>query len=613
MAWYTDKENSKILSSAFDGTISNTEAEEIFEAVTLSPDQIKSFASKFGLETTKDNEGDYLTIPTDNFKNAEFTSQFLDFWIGNTPEKLALEQQRKIRNNSYKLMDDILGEATLALDMYADEGVGMGFLEQPIDITIKSNNEQVEKDVKEILKRNEFIKHSRSHIRDLAKFGDFGTLIELPEGNDPLGIKLKIFTPDTWVAFSPCNCKVPVGYSLQPITKKKSYNQTSYVKVSKKDVLQPWEFVQFSVYDSEYAPYGRGLLEGLRTSFDQLVTIEALLAMSRATRVERLVVKVPTGQTNPTAALTKLSNLKSRFKNSIFNDSGIGRKSYSNTPAMQDVLFIPADEGFDIDRMASGSGVEISSTDDVEYFRDKLLMVSGIPKGILLADESTDRYHALAQQDLKFARKLIPFQDSYAAGLTKLVMLLVGYVGGDIEETTVTVKVKRPVQVSDNVLQSIEAISRASIEMIDNFKKSQENNDGDQPEIRPDLYSMLMSQLGMPEDIIKLFDNAIVNDPKNPQNTPDDNNISTVTSSKKEPESRVSLNSFMFNEVAAECSSSEILLANIELFEVFKPSASGKSNLLVEVIQSTERKKLEIITSKNIPKTAKTESTNVRR
>ena len=597
MAWYDEQNNAEVLSEAFDGTIPKDQFEDILESVALDADQIKQFAAKFGLETTKDDDGEYVAIPTDHFKNANFTSQFLDFWIGNTAEKLALEQKRQIRNNSYRLMDEILGEATLSLDMYADEAVGVGFIEQPIDIDIESTDESVAKNVMEILQRNDFIKHSRSHIRNLVKWGDLGVQLMLPEsGSDPLDIKLLTHTPDCWTVFSPANCKVAVGYSLIPETiKSATRSSLGRDRMRMEDVMQPWEFVQFSVFDSEYCPYGRGLLEGLRTAFDQLVTIEALLAMSRATRVERLLVKIPTGTTNPTAALTKLNDLKSRFKNTIFSDKSNGRKSYAKNPAMQDIMFVPADGEFEIDRLQSGSGVEISSTDDVEYFRDKVLMVTGIPKGILLADESTDRYHALAQQDLKFARKLIPFQDAYAEGLTKLCMLLVGYVGGNIEDTKVTVKIKRPVQVSGQILEQIEAASRTAIEFIDNFKRSQEDNEGNQPEVPKELYSDLLAQLGVPEDIIRLLDGANKNDPPVPPNVPDDDNISMVTAST---DARLAA------KYATIVDSGQILKSNVALFNVFKSSAND--NLLVEVIENcTDKKKMKeltVIKRKNIPK-----------
>lgn len=587
MPWYDKPENFK---PVLEEVQEEPSKEEIFEALTLSAKQAKDFAKKFGLDVTQDQDGTSLAIPSDHFKDSNFTSQFLDYWIGNTNEKLALEQKRKIRNSSYKLMDEILGMATLALDMYADEGLGVGFIEQPIDIEF--SDEEIGKKVKEILKRNEFIKHSRSNLRNLTKWGDFGVLIELPEGSDPLDIKLKVHTPEHWTAFSPANCKVAVGYSLQ--TETYASDTKNRVRKSSRNeiVLQPWEFVQFSVFDSEFSPYGRGLLEGMRTAFDQLVTIEALLAMSRATRVERLIIKIPTGQTNPTAALAKLNDLKSRYKNSMFSDKGTGRKTYAKNPAMQDIMFVPADEGFDISRLASGSGVEISNTDDVEYFRNNLIMVTGIPKGILMADESTDRYHALAQQDLKFSRKLIPFQDAYAAGLTKLCMLLVGYVGGDIENTEVTVKIKRPVQVSDTILSSYEAISRAAIEMIDNFKRSQETNEGDQPRVKSDLYAKLLAQLGMPEVIVTLLNSSMVDDPDFPDNSQDDHGTAISTSDSANA---------LFNEIAARINSKDIYFSNRNSFSFFKENGNNK---LLEVLEAKpeHRKALNILTEKDKPK-----------
>ena len=604
MAWYNEPENSKILSES--GNVPKDQVDHFLEAVHLDGDQVKAFAKKYGLETTKDADGEYISIPSEQFKDANFSGQFLDFWLGSTSEKLALEQKRQIRNNSYKLMDEISGETSLALDTYADEALGVGFLEQPIEIKIENTSSEVEETVREILNRNNILQHSRDHLRNTTKWGDLLWHLLLPEeSNDPLKIQIKSHTPDCWVAFSPNNCKVSVGYSITPETLKSASSTSALnrARIDKNELIQPWEAVQISVYNSEFAPYGRGLLENFRTEFDQLVTIEALLAMSRATRVERLLVKIPTGSTNPTAALAKLSDLKSRYKNTIFKNKQ-GRNSYAKNPAMQDIMFVPADDGFGVERLQAGSGVEISNTDDVEYFRDKLLMSTGLPKGYLLADESTDRYHALAQQDLKFARKLIPFQNSYAEGLTKLVVLLVGYAGGDVDTVDVTVSIKRPVQISDTILSQIEAATRTASELIDNYKRSREDNEGNQPDVPNDLFAKILAQLGMPEDLLKLLDAIPSNDPSVIQpNTPDDDNISKVTLDDVLNERKIKY------EIVASFNSKQLKKSNSELFDHFK--SRSNNNLLVEFMElkgskskedKVKIKKLNMFESKNVPK-----------
>jgi hypothetical protein len=559
--------------------------EEVMEAVTLSSQQIQNLSNQFGFEVSKDKDGTYMVIPNGSFDSPgkDNTKSFIDYWVGNSsPEKQTVEQKRKVKNSSYALMDEIFGIASLTLNAYADEALGIGFIEQPVDIEI--SDKTIEKQVKELLNKNNLIKRARSHIRNLCKWGDIGAQLLLPkDSSDPMDIKIKMITPDKWEAFFIEQGPIPFGYYINP-----QYGQVQ--KIKKEDILQPWEFVHFTVPDEENAPYGRSLLESMRTAFDQLATIEALLALSRVSRVERLIVKVPVNSTNPTAAMQKLNQIQSAWKNIMFSSKNSNTKSHAKTPALQEVMFFPSDEEYSIDRLQAGSGVEISATDDVEFFRDNVLMMTGLPKGYLLADETTDRYHALTAQDLKFARQLIPYQDAYAAGMTKLCMVLAGYLGADLEKLKVTVKIKRPIQMSDQLLQNNEAISRAAGEMIDNFKRANITMDEEGNEVSPDLpedtYAKLLAELGMSDGIIKIFTSSSSDDKKLPSNSPDQDGISTSTSKG------VLYDILENRSIAVSCNSQEVYLAEKGLFDFFNSGSRIGSSVLLEALDGDSKKVL---------------------
>ena len=118
------------------------------------------------------------------------------------------------------------------------------------------------------------------------------------------------------------------------------------------------------------------------------------------------------------------------MKNAIFGSSD-GTRSKSRIAALTDVLFIPGSERkeYGIDRLQSS--IDVSSIDDVEYFRDKMLMATRLPKGYLLADQVIRIDEgALAQQDLKFSRSLLPMQFGYVDGLTWEIGQSLSHVGG---------------------------------------------------------------------------------------------------------------------------------------------------------------------------------------
>lgn len=576
--WYENIENTM---NEIEGK-SPLPKEEVMESLTLNPTQLKKIAKQWGLEVTTTKDGHQMAIDAQMLGSEDKTKQFIDYWIGSSPEKQSIEEKRKVRNGSYALMDEIFGIAILTLDAYADEALGIGFIEQPVDIQI--SDKRIEEQVKEILNRNQIIKRSRSHMRNLCKWGDLLARLILPKNsNDPLDIKIKMETPNKWEAFFVEQSPVPIGYHINPI-----YGRQK--KISKEDLLQPWEAVQFTVPDDEFAPYGRSLLEAMRTSFDQLATIEALLALSRVSKVERLIIKVPVNTTNPTTAMQKLNQIQSAWKNIMFSSQNSSKKSHARTPALSDIMFFPSDDDYKIDRLQSGSGVEFSNTDDVEFFRDNLLMMTGLPKGYLLADDSTDRYHALTAQDLKFARKLIPYQDSYATGMTKLCMLLAGYLGADLETIDITVKIKRPIQMSDQLLQNNEAISRAASELIDNYKRANMYIDEEGAEVIPslpeDTYARLLAELGMSDSLISIFNTG--GSSKLPSNSPDDDSISTVSTDKG------LLADFLEKRSCAiVVKSKEVFKTERLLFELFRKGGSGGSNLLVEVLEEKNLKMLK--------------------
>lgn len=550
----------------------------IMEASHLDHKQIVALGKKHGYEVTKKGDEYEVMINNSQLSSKDFHNQFLDFWMGNSPEKQSIEQRRLVKNSTYALMDEIFGIATLTLNAYADEALGIGFIEQPVDIEF--SDKEIGRKVMEILSKNGIIKRSRSHIRSLCKWGDLGVQIICPEdSNNPEDIGLRIITPDEWECFFIEKGPIPLGYQLKP--KFDITQQTKIGQNKKAEILQPWEFVQMTVPDDELAPYGRSLLEAMRTSFDQLSTIEALLALSRVSRVERLIIKVPTNTANPTMAMSKMNNIASAWKNAIFSSKNNGTKSHARTPSLQDIMFFPSDEGFEIDRLPSGSGVEFSSTDDVEFFRDNVLMMTGLPKGYLLADESTDRYHALTAQDLKFARQLIPYQDAYAAGLTKLCLVLAGYCGADIASIGIVVKIKRPIQMSDQLLSNNEAVSRTAIELIENYRRANISVDDEGNEVSPptpdDLYAKLLASLGMQDDIIKLFTIDPTDDPMLPNNSPDDDNTTV----------KGILSDYLNERTTAHavvCTSKEVMYENHQLFQYFKSTGKDGKNVLRETL-----------------------------
>ena len=490
-----------------------TPGTEVMEAVTLSPDRIAGLANRLGLQVVQAEDGSYVSLPPNidlTSQSGEIKLQFIDHWLEETVGKSRIENERNRRIQTYKIMDDAMAEACISLDTYADECLAVGFVEDPLDI--KFNDKAVGKQVMAVLEKNEIIKRSRSYIRNQIKYGDIGLKVVLPLADpetDVMDIGLEYIDPLQWEAVIPKDGgNLAIGYRMDDKFNRWVKNPTSTGK--RKKILQPWEFVQMTVFDQDFRPYGRSLLEGMRIDFDHLVTLEALLALSRASRVERLVIKIPTGSTNPVQAAQKVQALKAQFKNIIFKDTSLGTKTYGKTPGLTDVLFMPSDQGFDTTKLSSN--VDLSSVEDVEYFRDKAIQTSGLTKGYFLADTSmSDRGSALQAQDIKFARKLIQYQNAWAEGLTRLCLIVATYViKADPSTLEITVGIKKPPQLALTMIDAYAKIAETAALLINNWRTSSSSTDPKtgqpiMPTAAGDMYANILQTLGMPKNVAQMF------------------------------------------------------------------------------------------------------------
>ena len=509
MAWY-DRAISELAEQQPANRIPGT---HVMEAVSLSPDRIAGLANRLGLQVVQAEDGSYVSLPPNidlTSQSGEIKLQFIDHWLEETVGKSRVENERNRRVQTYKIMDDAMAEACISLDTYADECLAVGFVEDPI--VIKFDDKAVGQQVLAVLDKNEIIKRSRSYIRNQIKYGDIGIKIILPIAEpetNVLDIGLEYIDPLQWEAVIPKDGgHLAIGYRMDDKFNRWVKNPTSSGR--RKKILQPWEFCQMTVFDQDFRPYGRSLLEGMRIDFDHLVTLEALLALSRASRVERLVIKIPTGSTNPVQAAQKVQALKAQFKNIIFKDTSLGTKTYGKTPGLTDVLFMPSDQGFDTAKLSSN--VDLSSVEDVEYFRDKAISVTGLTKGYFLADQTaTDRGSALQAQDIKFARKLIQYQNSWAEGLTRLCLIIATYVAkADPSTLEITVGLKKPPQLALTMIDAYAKIAETAALLINNWRTSLSTMDPAtgqpvMPAAQGDMYMNLLITLGMRRNVAKMF------------------------------------------------------------------------------------------------------------
>ena len=393
-------------------------------------------------------------------------SGFFQYWMDEgfvSQDANDIEIGRKARYEEYRIMDDNSAEASLSLDTYADESLASGRTEEsPVKIYV--SDKKLGKQALDILKAQNLVSDGhhgftthRSSIRTLAKYGDVFHQFVRESPKSPIQIQ-----------------RIRDPAKIKKIWEPKSQTCLLFIKQDEnnreKERLFPWEVSHYAIPDDQFYPYGRSILEPMRSPYKQLIINEALMALSRSSKVERLVIKVPTSGSNPASVFSQLITAKSQMKNAVFGTDG-GVRSKSRIQALTDILWMPGGKEYGIDRLQSN--IDISSTDDVEYFRDKMLMSSRLPKSYLLAD-NTQRIEegALAMQDLKFSRALLPLQHGYAEGLTWEITALLVMLGADLSKVNVRVSIDKPQSLSRAMVSGLDETIRSVDSLIESFTKA---------------------------------------------------------------------------------------------------------------------------------------------
>ena len=461
--------------------------------VKLTLPQLKSMLDQYDLDFSVKNQ-EVVVHPKGSAIGHADIDGFAQLWF-ETSTKLdpKNEKDRIMRYELYRLMDTNCTEAIMTLDTYADESVVSGIMNtDPIKIEI--SDAVAKEKVLKILEHNGiYSPHNaavaREEIRNLSKYGDrYYKVLKLSTSNEDIRI-LKIDKPEL--------CSL----SYDPLT-----GLLTGYKIGKQEFF-PWEVIHSRVPSDTFSPYGRSILEPMRNPYQQLVVNEALLALSRASRVERLVISVPTPQSDPTSAFQNLLQMRGRFKNAIFGGSQPSAKS--RVTGLTDILWMPSNEGYEIDRLQSS--IDVGTIDDVEYFYNKFLTGTRLPKGYLLADDTIRvEEGTLSAQDLKFSRALMPVQDGYVEGLTKLCVVLLVLLDYDIEKVDVKVSMARPQALNNAMIQTSTDNMQLANDLVDSF--AQVTQDDGSALIDPENWVSLVHTItGLPKELLNLISKGLKN------------------------------------------------------------------------------------------------------
>ena len=307
-------------------------------------------------------------------------------------------------------MDPIIASA---LDIYADECLTYNAMGKMLTVSSTNNN------VKQILE-NLFddILNIRfnlwSWVRNMTKYGDF---------------YLKLYIAPEYGVYM----VEPISaYNVERIENSDPYNKR-YVKfqvrptdTAQSEVLENYEMAHFRLLsDSNFLPYGKGMIEGARRVWKQLSLMEDAMLIHRIMRApEKRIFYTDIGNIPPAEVDNYMQKMMDKMKKVPYMDEKTGEYNLRfNLQNMVEDYYIPVrggDSGTKIDTLG---GMEWTGTEDIEYLRNKMMAALKIPKAFLGYEEGISGKATLASEDVRFARTIQRLQRIICSELSKIAII----------------------------------------------------------------------------------------------------------------------------------------------------------------------------------------------
>jgi len=353
-------------------------------------------------------------------------------------QALNFQSQRLGLFRDYEEMDN---DAIIssALDIYADESTMKNEYGKVLDIQTENEN------IHDIL-HNLFYDVLNIEfnlwpwVRNLCKYGDFYLYLDVKEKYGVTNVvPMSTYDVTRLEGEDPEN-----PYYTQFMIENGDTRHSGKIAGSKE--FENYEIAHFRLLsDSNFLPYGKGMIEGGRKIWKQLSLMEDAMLIHRIMRApEKRVFKIDIGNIPPAEVENFMQKIMNKMKKAPVIDQNTGDYNLKyNIQNLTEDFFLPVrggDSGTSIDSLA---GLTYEAVDDIEYLRNKLMASLKIPKAFLGYDEAAGSKSTLAAEDVRFARTIERIQRIVTSELTKIAIVHLysqGYTDADLVDFELNLK-----------------------------------------------------------------------------------------------------------------------------------------------------------------------------
>lgn len=386
-------------------------------------DRIRAFlrsSNMFSHENILQNQTDISRMTVGN--------EIINYNSKGLVDQTNLQINRLERYKDYDQMDE-MGEVSLSLDLYADEGTQLD-TERKKSLLIKAKSKDVKEELEHLFYNVLSIESKlRPMMRYLCKYGDFATEI-IPSVNR-----------DAVSSIKPMNIYNFLRVETQYGDLVGFYFTDPMINASEPAFMHPWQVthMRLTSYENIYAPYGKSILDGGRRDFRRLRLMEDAALIYRITRAPvKRIFTIPVGDIPSHQVPDFLNQISDQFKKHRFYDPATGEVNWRYAPLIQeDDFWMPARPDGTGPKVDTLPGAEnLDQIADIVYFKKKMIAALKIPfSRVGLGDtEGIGSDKSLASTSSEFAKAVHWIQMEMATGLKKIALVHLAMAGFTIEQ-----------------------------------------------------------------------------------------------------------------------------------------------------------------------------------